>query len=734
MNKMPFPVQGSKLVLDDIASDVGRHRFTQFEAAAAPHRPAASRPGMAQWIGLARWHAPSVAGIAVACVVIALIATLVIPPSYRGTAVLLIDPRQPKVTQSDTVMPGFGADAAAVETQVDIISSSAVAGRVIDRLRLNDDPVFTAPSLGERLSGIASAVLGRDTRVEDDVRASQLAQKLAAILSVRRRGMTYAIEISAIDSNPRRAAEIANAVAQAYLDEQRAAKTEVASQASGWLDDRIDELRNRARDAEQAVADYKSAHDLVSVTQGNRLVSREIEDQTQQLALARARTAEARARLDKVRASAKRGDDYAELGEVLQSQMVANLRAQYAAAVQTEAGYRAIYGERNPILAAASRQVAAARQQIDREVNRIIAGVSNEFDVARKREAELESELGRLKSKSSNLGQVEVELGQLEREAQASRALYEQYLARAKDINEQKSLQIAEARIVSPAMTPTRPTRPGTAMLMIAAAVGGLLLGAIAVIGRESLRRGIRTEGELEEALGLRSWGVVAALPGRRRRNLRQLAASGDFDGATLLRNIRTRLRKPDRDDGAVLSLVAATPGEGTSTVAASVAAQAAAAGLRTLLIDADFIAGTVTRDFAVAGPGLLEVIERSAPVTVAIRTLSDSSLRVLGNRDPARAGRAPEAVRPGLSDMLATCRKMFDLVVIDVPALAAQDLAPEFLEAADAALLVVQWNKTPRQKLEAIVCERGSVPQHTFAGAVLTAMPARWQAIARSF
>src|SRR5262249_28488325 len=142
----------------------------------------------------------------------------------------------------------------------------------------------------------------------------------------------------------------------------------ITARATGWLGGRIEEMRDRVRDAERAVADYKSANGLVDVTQGNKLISRQVEDLTQQLALVRTRTAEAQARLEQVQRVATRTTDPAALSEALQSQVITALRSQYAEAARIEAEYSALYGNRHPSLVAVRAQLADLRRLIDSEI------------------------------------------------------------------------------------------------------------------------------------------------------------------------------------------------------------------------------------------------------------------------------------------------------------------------------------------------------------------------------
>ena len=344
-------------------------------------------------------------------------------------------------------------------------------------MKLAEDPDFTTTLDGGADRRRVARAVGPAPATSDAKQLNRLICNFQSGLTVRRRGLTYVLEISYAASNPAKAALISGAVADAYLDDQRAAKADITQRASGWLGERIEAMRSQVRDAERAVADYKSANSMVDVTQGNKLISRQIEDLTQQLALARSRTADAWARLERVEHVTKYTTDPAALAEALQSPVIANLRAQLAETARADAENNALYGNRHPTRIGVRAQLEGIRRQIDNELARIVAGVRNDYKVAGDREKSLESELTNLTAKFAVAGQANVRLHELEREAQATRALFEQFLSRAKETSEQQSLQIADARIVSPALTPLKQDRPPTPVLLIAAVVGGGILG-----------------------------------------------------------------------------------------------------------------------------------------------------------------------------------------------------------------------------------------------------------------
>ena len=670
------------------------------------------------WLVL-RWRVRLVAVTTLATVALMVCALVILPPKYKATTIVLVDPRQPQVTKTEAVLSGIGADVAAVESQVELIASSALAGKVIGSLKLANDPELASPSTLERIMDSVLTLLGRDPDAFEKTRANRIIDRFQRNLTVRRRGLTYVLEISYLAKEPAKAAEIANAVAEAYLDDQRSAKGEITARASDWLGDRITEMRERVRRSEEAVAAYRSTHNLVDVTQGNKLINRQVEDLTLQIALARSRTADARARLERVQQAAQRNGDPATLSEALQSQVIANLRSQYAEAARLEAEYSTIYGNKHPGLIAVRAQVADLRRQIESEIGRIRAGVQNEYQTAVSREAALEAELVKLKQQSAAISEADVKLRELEREAQANRGLFEQFLGRVKETSEQQTLQIADARVVAPALPPLKPDRPGTLLLIAIAACGGLILGVVIALILEETRRGFRSLREVSQLLSLPGLGMLPRQAENastaRHRRLAAVPASPptaaarsarfalDHPHSPYAKNLNAvcarLLRSSTKPTGEIVVVMSALPGEGKSTFACNFARAAEGAGVRTLLIDGDVYTAASTRIFELQQPGLTEVLGGKISFRNALAKDPESGLHVLGARDLSVSGDAANDIHlTRLASSLREFSKLFDLIVIDTPAILRNGDGAPHIECADRAVLLVEWDQTERQ------------------------------------
>jgi uncharacterized protein involved in exopolysaccharide biosynthesis/Mrp family chromosome partitioning ATPase len=618
-------------------------------------------------------------------------------------AVVLIDPRQPRVTPNEAVLSGIGPDAAAVESQVEIFESSTLARRVIASLGLDREGELVTPSLTGRAISAVRRLVGRPgASPQEAEQANRIVQRFQSQLHVRRRGLTYVLEVAYSSADRDNAARVANAVAEAYLADQAAAKSDATTRASGWLGERINELRERARQAESAVTAFRNENRLVDLAQRETLLERQISDLNQQLSLAQARTAETRARYEQARQSAQRPGGGGSVTESLQSPVIANLRVQYSQLAANEAELRLTYGTRHPALTNVRAQLRDVERQIDTEIRRISTGLRNEFETAQARQATLERNLMALREQVAVSNTSRDRLRELEREAQASRSVLEQFLLRFRETNEQQSMRGVETRVISPAMPPQQPSSPKTGLTLALGLIGGLFAGVGAAALSDGLRPRFRDAAEIEAALGL---PVRATIP----RGAAGHGTESKFSHLHAARVAQSLLplaselwRDAKSDQHRIVLVTSTTDSEGRTFVASHLATLLGRSGCRVLLVDLDVAnAGLSRQRSGEDKPGLLELLQGDLPAKPFIQT--DEALRVdflpLGRS--ARTG--PDAVLvpgPRLERILGEVRALYDVVLLDGPALLGSAEGRSLVRIADHVAVVVAPERVGRNEV----------------------------------
>lgn len=426
--------------------------------------------GMADMMGVLasvrrRW--PLLIAAFVVGFVLALAGFLLFPFPYSATATLLVEPREQRTLSPGSEVVGQQPqDAAAIESQVQIMASPSFLKQV-------------AATLRRRHSDLSTRIKAKSYS-DPAQQAEADAEALGKVLKARRRGLTYMIDVVMTSADAAFAAEAANAAAEQFMSGQSASRADLAGETSEWLAARIAETRDKVIAADRAVAEFKAKHDLVDAGQGSSLIERQITDLVGQLGLAKSRTAEAKSRLDQVERMP--GGDAGAVSDTLQSPALVNLRAKKSEAERALAEQASTMGELHPSIIAGRSQVADLRRQIEAEIARVRASLRNEFVIARGREQTLERQLARLRESYGAADGATVQLRELDREARATRTLYEQYLARQKEAADQRVLRKSEVRSLSAATAPLMTTRPSLAALLPLSFAVGLASALLALV------------------------------------------------------------------------------------------------------------------------------------------------------------------------------------------------------------------------------------------------------------
>ncbi|MFU0503925.1 GumC family protein [Pseudaminobacter sp. NGMCC 1.201702] len=406
------------------------------------------------------------------------------PKTFEAATELLIDPRELKLVERDLTQAGFSNEAtlAIVENQVRVITSGTVLNKVVEQLKLDEDPEFNGQAGGG--FSLRSLLTGSESGDDDPaIRRTLAIEHLAESLTVERGGKTFIVVIAVKTQNAEKSALIANTMADVFLQTYGELQSDTAGRATDELTSRLDELRAGVEKAEREVEAFKTENDLIDA-QGRLITDEQILKLNEQLSVARARTMELNAKA----ASTKTANLDSVLGgalpEELASSTITELRSQYAA-LKSETDRLAVrLGPRHPQRQAVEAQLAGAREQIGGELRRIVASVQTELKRAVQLEQELASRLAQLKVRQGDVSSELVTLRELEREAAAKRAVYEAFLLRARETGEQKDINTANMSVISVAYPPLQangPSRSSIAML-------GTILGFLAGVGLGGMR------------------------------------------------------------------------------------------------------------------------------------------------------------------------------------------------------------------------------------------------------
>lgn len=670
------------------------------------------------------------------CFLTGLLITLATPRVYEASAdvVLLTDQRDvvPGETLAQTDQRPRSEE---VETQMQVISSRLMAGQVFDELQLGEDESFVADVLEPRSTfDNVLASLGFDRRLDPALReagAEQIKDRgvayLMRSLEVERIGNSFTLRLKASDADPQRVALIANTYARLFTTDDADQRANRNSTASEVLGERLEELRGQANADFAAVQRYRVSNGLLSAS-ATGLTEQEISTYNQQIASARAEAAQASQALASARTQ-MRGGGAGNVGQGTASPVIAALRTQRAQLTTREADLSRRYLAGHPELITVREQIASIDNQIDAEVNREIRSLEAQSQAASERLSSLLSSRSTTRSQLSGDNTALVALTDLERQAEASDALYQSYLERFNEVMAGSGAEQPSARLISLAENAFLPSSPNWPLMLGLSAIVGIALGVLLAIITELAYRGFTTLDDVENRLGINALGFVPAYNSVKPAGSDAITTVSEHpDGpfAESLRNVLVSIGRATTGRCEVIAITSAIPGEGKTTLSTCMAKAIAMANQSVILVDCDIIRSQLSQQFKLnnGDVGLHEALQDGGEI--AQYQDSETGMHILPITKPFRKGeRLTENGR--LHRVVAQLRDKYDFVILDCPPILPIAESREIVAIADHVVLAVAWRKTLDKIVQAAIRQ---LPMRVLAktGAVLNMVDMRKQ------
>jgi succinoglycan biosynthesis transport protein ExoP len=675
-----------------------------------------------------------------AAVGVAYVATAV--PRYTAGLHLLIDAESNRLADRLNSLGSTLQDESSVLSQVEILKSERIAMAVVNQLRLDENPVFMAEAQTplQRLKQLPKSLIdfrgwfGDSERALTDEELKGIAAwRVQQDLDVERIGRSFVLSLSFTATDPVLASTIVTEVSNAYLTEQLDSRYEATRRASVWLQERIDELRRKSLETDLAVQRFRTENDLVA-TDGKLVSDQQLVELSSEQIVAQTETARAESRYNRIRSIMERKDTSAVVSEALDSDVINQIRTRYLDASKREADISSRLGENHTQAVRLRTEMSEYERLIFEELSRIAQSYLSEYQVAKAREDSLRESVSRATARTANLNEVMVQLRELEREAESYKNLYQTFLQRYQEAVQQQSFPIAEARVISEASPPGVPSSPKKTMAIGLAAVLGLLFGVGIGVMRELRERFFRTGDQVRDELKLEFLGFVPSVSRRKKKAAKPATKPAEEQAATDA-NQRV-LRKADPTSNYVvdhpmssfaetlrsvkisadlalgskvpkiIGVVSVRPGEGKSTISANLAELLAYQGSRTLLIDGDLRNPGLSRAVAShAQQGILDAVLDGKPLRGLLMGNPDTRLAVLPAVLRRRVPHTSEVLASqGMRRVLKEASEDFEHIIIDLPPLGPVVDARAISSQVDAFVFVVEWGKTARHAVRAIL------------------------------
>ena len=694
-------------------SSIPHHLVGRHSPALEPELPYASPPELGDFITILRRRFKFIATTVAAVLALAVIYLLVATPYYTASTELLIDPRKKNTVETEVLPSGLGTTAtdnfALVDSQAKVITSDAVLRPVVKSQDLASDPEFNGEDrglLGTVVGTLTGLLAGSATGVKaspEEIALLSLREKI----EVTRDEQTYVIRVDVTTKSPVRSADIARAIDASYLNDQSEERVETNQRVSSQMDSQLATLRANLLEAESKVQKFRASHDLQLSEGGILIDTRQLEQLNERLTEAKVDLAQKESKYEQVKSLTKDGVNPEVIGDAINSSTVSRLRDQYALAARREAILSANLLPSHPTMQQARSEVERLRGLIQAEVERIATTVKLENEAAKERLRAAEAELAASRQAANTNDSAYIKLRELEREAETTRAVYERFLSRVKEMNEAERVYTPDARIITPAAIPQKPSWPRKFLTLALALVLGCALGGSLALATEHLDNRIYSESELLTSTGLKpllsipTLGAKPSLTGlfsgaRRGANFYQLVLE-TLEGnphsgfrAAVYRLLSYLVDFDTAGQPRVVTITSPSPDEGKSALTLSLAVAAASNGIRTLLVDASTTSPDLTKVLggnAEAGASLGDRVIVDQRLGLSFLSLTDDI------NSPNRWMN-----RQALADNLKEIASGYELTLIDAGLLNGERNTAALMSISQAILFLSRASVTSQQ------------------------------------
>ena len=649
-----------------------------------------------------------IVGVASAVVALGAIYLLLAPRIYRAEASIIIEAGGSRVLGDKTEAVDFGptdywSNKEYFETQYKVLASKEVLSRVVAKKGLARDLDFLGVAGIENEEKRAEAlekadpikILSERMRVEP-VKNSQLA--------------TIVVE----DREPVRAAELANAVVEAYIESNLDTRQDGTRAASQWLSDQLQDLKAKLEQSEVALYNFRKENDILatSIEDRQNINSQRLVALNESLTKVMAQRVELEAAIAEVnRVEKEQKDDpfwALSLSRVATHPTLTKLREELVKQESEVAGLTERYLENHPRLLASKEKLNVLRSRMAEELRNVVASLKSQYREVKATEDQLSELIEGLKREAFEINKREIDQRKLERETQNNRRLYDLVLSRLKDADLAVMMKPSNVRVLDKATVPDEPVKPRPALVAALSLLLGLLGGVGAAYLAEMLDNTLKEEEDVENVLQLPFLGLVptVTLPSgkaddRAIDSERDLFAARNTRSsqAEAFRAIRTNLlfmstgRKLKR-----VMVTSSAPQEGKSMTCIGIGSAMASAGQRVLIVDTDMRRPRLHRSMGVANEqGVSTVLLGETTIENAIKSTEVPGLYLMpcGPVPPNPAELLHTEQFHRLLDQLG---ERFDLVLLDSPPIVAAADAAVLSTQVDGVVFVARFKKTTKE------------------------------------
>jgi uncharacterized protein involved in exopolysaccharide biosynthesis len=699
----------------------------------------------------------------------AVAALIVIPVRYVATASVIVAEPEPGVANTSPAWAQKIGDPADLESQLLVIRSPRLLRQVMNT------PGVVPAVIEECERGQLLGAAGRCERLASD--PTSFIEYVDTRYAIASAGRSRVINISYQSPLPEVAQKLANALTNAFLDDQRNEGASSREVATSWLWQELQQLDGQIRAADEKIQQFRRNKGLMRGANAP-ITSERLTSIGQQLAAAEAARAEALARLKEIKSEQERGPTDAP--SVLSSRTVADLKQQLTTVSAQLASATTVLGPKHPSILALSREQELIQQRLAAEMQNIANSAQKTFDASDALVTSLKKQMDTAKADAGSATLDEASIESMVRDTEIKRQQYADLYKKASELETERRVMLGSTRLVSLAELPNKPFFPKKTPFLAAGGTLALILGVAAALladqlyplpqnGAMATPQAARKDGattpvktaaslpvlrkiraiaaassEREPRRGAPSGAgapILARLPRLRRLQPVSLVgaimqdhvpltvaqtldlAEGDGGFRAALTELMQGLRIGEGEPGRRIVVTSSAPGEGRTLTTLALAHHAAARGCRVLAIECDLQRPDFARVLSLSGkPGLLGVLAGAISVRDAVTRTDNPKLDVL-MAGGASAKAADQLGRKNLAQLFSVFRS-YDVVLIDSPSPSQRHA--RYLAGADSVLLCMKGDDALTERMAAAVAAVKALGGSNIAIAATMAEPER--------
>ena len=601
-------------------------------------------------------------------------------PVYNATAKILADPYQPNADREEQYI----ASAMVFlffETQYEIIRSRAITSKVVERLGLVEKAKAEqqknqpASSWIQPLKDEVKKLIGYESDTSGMLSDSDLKVLLANAISsniiVSGGRKNQIITINYQSKDPQEAADIINALADAYIEFGLTTRLTDVQNQQKWLTTQYQQLQKNLEESESRVKEYQEQQGLINSYQQRAMANTQLQSLNTNLVAAQTELSVKSEEYALIQAIKNGTKNYSSLAQIMQDTTIVTL-------LQDETNKRSNvqelderYGQLHPKMIAARTELRIATENLANETSKIIVRIESQYNLAKLQVKNINALINKTKDGVRAIQDESTSLVSLEREVENNRRIYEAFQSRLLEANVKGEISASNVHIIDKATVPRRPISPNVKKIIMLGGIFGLFLGVAMAFLREMANNTFRTPDLIEEKLRLAVLGITPYIKDEKNAVSpeKQYLHDNRTPFAESINTIRTGIMFSNIDNPPKTILVtSATGAEGKSTLAMNLAVAFSQIG-KTLLLEVDLRKPSISKNLDFGKTlGLSNILSGEVKVfSDVVKTINNDQLSII------TSGSIPQNPMELLSSikfekLLALLCEHYEHIILDGP------------------------------------------------------------------